>query len=126
MTPQPFDSAPFRQTLTSLIQGSDFRKATFAGPKRGTASVPWARVTIRPVELQGQVWLQFSYFDAKKDITKNSRGADVVLKVEELIAVGFAAIHVTTDTEEIDLRLTKKGKLQIGRKRTAFDDAGRP
>jgi SAM-dependent methyltransferase len=116
MTRQPFDPGLYRQTVTSLIQGDDFRKATFGGAKRGNASVPWVRVVIRPVELRGQGWLQFSYFDATKDITKNFRGADVALRIDELIDAGFAGIHVTTNTEEIDLRLTKKGSLQIGRK----------
>ena len=38
---------------------------------RGGHDSPWVRVVVRPVELRGSRHLQFSYFDAKKDTTKN-------------------------------------------------------
>src|SRR6185436_6239277 len=107
---------------TALIHNDGFRRATFGGPRRATVELPWRRVVIRPVALRGQVWLQFSYFDAKKDITKNYRGAEADDKLDQLLGAGFAGIHITTAAEEIDIRLTKKGRLQIGRKRIVAED----
>jgi hypothetical protein len=105
--------------VTAIVQSAAFRRATFGGTRRHDSSAPWVRVTIRPVEIRGETWRQFSYFDAKKDITKNFRGADIDAKVAELLAIGFSGIHLRTACEEIDIRTTKKGKVLISRKRIA-------
>jgi hypothetical protein len=85
---------------------------------RGKVPSPWIRVVVRPIELRGQRCLQFSYFDAKKDISKNLRGPEVVRGLKEVLKVGFARIHVATRSEEVDLHTTKKGKVLIGRRKT--------
>jgi SAM-dependent methyltransferase len=123
MTLDPSTIATLRQTVTALIHNDDFRRATFGGPQRSKAGLPWRRVVIRPVALRGQVWLQFSYFDVKKDTTKNYRGAEVDAQLDQLVGAGFAGIHITTAAEEIDIRLTKKGHLQIGRNQIVAEDA---
>ena len=64
-----------RRLVAEAVLDADFRAATFGGPARGGAC-PWRRVAVRPVELHGERWLQFSFFDKKKDITKNLRGPD--------------------------------------------------
>ena len=104
-----------RETVRSL----DFRRASFAGVVRSSLTCPWQRVVIRPVELRGERHLQFSYFDVRQNHTHNFRLADPQLneRLEQLIAWRFAGVHLTTTSEEIDLRTTKKGKVQIGRRR---------
>ena len=102
--------------LSAVILGADFRRATFAGATR-FGSAPWVRVTIRPVDLRGQRHLQFSYFDGRKTITHNHRTGESGPPLAELLALGFAGVHVTTVTEEIDVRTTKKGKVTIGRRK---------
>lgn len=123
MTLNPSALATLRQTVRALIHNEVFRRATFGGPRRAKVELPWRRVVIRPVALRGQVWLQFSYFDAKKDITKNYCGAEIDAQLDQLFDAGFAGIHITTAAEEIDIRLTKKGRLQIGRKPIVTGDA---
>jgi SAM-dependent methyltransferase len=123
MHQSPPDGDVARTLIAAIVQSPDFRRATFAGPHRGATASPWVRVAIRPVDLRGELWLQFSYFDAKKDVTKNYRGADVAGKIDELAAIGFAGIHLETSTEEIDIRTAKKGKVSIGRKRIAAPEA---
>lgn len=102
------------QLVTDTIRTDDFRKATFGGAVRGKALPAWVRVVIRPVVLRGDRYLQFSYFDAKKNIIKNVRGNQIGPRVREILDHGFAAIHLVSRTKEMDLRTTKKGKVLIG------------
>jgi hypothetical protein len=109
------DRESWRQLVTDTVLGPEFRRATFGGAVRGEAPCPWVRVVIRPLELRGQRHLQFSYFDAKKNITKNHRGEESAAHVREIVDAGFAAVHLETLTEAIDLRTTRKGKILVGR-----------
>jgi hypothetical protein len=116
------DFAALRQWVTDTILGPGFRRATFGGAARGDPG-PWTRVTIRPVELRDGRYLQFSYFDARKDVTKNFDGPDAAVRLDELLRIGFAGIHLSTHTEEVDIRTTKKGRVQIGRRTVAGNSA---
>jgi hypothetical protein len=111
-----------RRAVVEAILAADFRRATFAGPARRDPACPWMRVTIRPVEIQGGRHLQVSYFDGRKDVTKNFRGPDITVPLDQLLDAGFAGIHAATANEAIDLRTTKKGKVLIGRSK-GKDDA---
>jgi Methyltransferase domain len=104
-----------RQLVVGAILGAAFRRATFTGASRGLPT-QWIRVAIRPVELHGERQFQFSYFDSRKDITRNFRAQEVQFPLDELINITFAGIHISTAEEEIDIRNTKKGKVLVGRK----------
>jgi Methyltransferase domain len=117
MSAAAIDCEPLRQLLTGILLAADFRQATFGGILRGKIASPWVRIVIRPIDLRGQKYLQFSCFDAKKDITKNFRGPEIEAKLAEILALGFAAVHVTTASEEMDIRTTKKGKVLVGRRK---------
>ncbi len=103
--------------VSDTVQAPDFLRATFSGTPRGETACPWVRVVVRPVELRGQRHLQFSYFDAKKDLTKNYREPEIGPRLDEVLKVGFAGIHLSTSSEEIDIRTTRKGKVLIGRRK---------
>lgn len=100
--------------VVALVVGPDFRRATFAGRPRGMPT-PWVRVTIRPVEVRGNRLLQLTQFDGKKTFSKNLTFAEAGPVVAELLASRFAGVHLSTATEEIDLRTSKKGKTTVGR-----------
>src|SRR5438445_9406562 len=102
-----------RRLVTDAVLGPDFVRATFGGAVRGTTPSGWVRVVVRPVELRGERHLQFAYFDGRKTLTKNHR--DATAPLDELLALGFAGVHVTTTSEGIDVRTSKKGKVHIGR-----------
>ncbi len=102
--------------------GGDFRRATFGGAVRGAAPSPWVRVVVRPVEIRGERQLQFAYFDEKKSVAKNDAGPGAALRLDEILDIGFAAIHLSTRTEEIDIRVSKKGKVHIGRRAATAPD----
>lgn len=103
------------QLIADAVLGADFRRATFTGPGRAGQPFPWERVVIRPVELQGERKLQFCYFDATRNVTKNHAPAESAAPLGEILAARLAAIHLTLAHEEIDIRTTKRGKVFVGR-----------
>jgi len=59
--------------------------------------------------------LQFSYFDAKQDITKNYIGDVVVEKLDELLTLPFKSIYIQTVEGDIQVQVKKSGKVFIRR-----------
>jgi hypothetical protein len=115
-----------RQLVTDTLRSPAFRRATFGGAVRGGSPSLWVRVVVRPVELRGARHLQFSYFDAKKNITRNHRDSEIEAPLEALLHIGFAGIHLSTETEEVDIRTTRKGKVHIGRRKAEAAEASSP
>ena len=111
------DTTPsgLRDLVTTAVLGVGFRRATFAGKPR-SGPTPWARVVVRPVTVRGDRHLQFSYFDGTQTTAKNHLPDAATPPLDAVLAVGFSGVHLTTSTEEIDLRLTKKGKVLVGRR----------
>src|SRR5262245_40389334 len=120
MATADLDRVALGRLVTETVLGPEFRRATFGGVTRGAAS-PWVRVVVRSIELRGEAHLQFSYFDGKKDITKNFRPQEARMALAELLDFGFSGIHLSTRAEEIDVRTTKKGKVLVGRRKSAAD-----
>jgi hypothetical protein len=114
-----FDVESVRHVVSAAIFAPGFRRATFAGAVRGATAPRWQRVVIRPILLRDEPHLHFSYFDAKKNITHNYRVSEGAEPLDEVLRVGFAGIHLATNTEEVDVRTTKKGKVLIGRRPSA-------
>src|SRR3954467_4055429 len=104
MSSGDLDQAAWRQLIRDAVLAPDFRRATFGGAVRRKATYPWKRVVVRPVELRSNRYLQFSYFDANKDITKNFQGQEIETRLAEVLDAGFSAIHLSTRNEEIDVR----------------------
>src|ERR1041385_1023271 len=78
-----------------ILASESLIRATFSGEQKGS-SLPWVKVVIRPVELKGQVHLQFSYFDEKKDITKNYF-EEAEAKINELLVLPFRNIFIESN-----------------------------
>lgn len=96
-----------------ILEGGAFIRAVFSGEQKG-ASVPWMKVVVRPVELKGQAHWQFSYFDEKKDITKNYLD-EAASKVDELLALPFRNIFVESSAGNLQVNFTKKGKALVSK-----------
>jgi SAM-dependent methyltransferase len=109
----------YKQRIRDSINSEDFIKATFSG-KHQDEAVPWIKVIIRPVLLRGKKHLQFSYFDAKKDITKNYQGDDVAEKLEQVLALEFRNVHIQTTQNEISITITNKGKPLMYHNKSAY------
>ena len=104
----------YKQLVRERILASDtFVRAVFSGEQKGT-SVQWVKVVARPVELKGQVHLQVSYFDEKKDITRNYL-EEAPAKVDELLALPFRNIFVENSTGNVQVNFTKKGRALVNK-----------
>jgi SAM-dependent methyltransferase len=105
-----FDMDPdYKQLVRErILDGGAFVRAVFSGEQKG-ASMPWVKVVVRLVELKGQVHWQFSYFDEKKDITKNYLD-EAAAKVDELLAHSFRNIFVESSAGNLQINFSKKGK----------------
>jgi hypothetical protein len=100
----------YRQTIKRLaLDEETFIHLTLKGPSKGQDS-PWRRIVVRPVLVKGERHLQFSYFDERKDITKNYRGGEAESKLDEALAMPFTLIQVESTGENLQLQITKDGK----------------
>jgi SAM-dependent methyltransferase len=115
MAAAEWDADGLRRLVRETVFGLDFRRATFGGVHRGRPS-QWTRVVVRPVEVRGDRVLQFAYFDGQKTLTKNHTAPEAGAPLDELLATGFAGVHLSTEAAEIDLRTTKKGKVFVSRR----------
>jgi SAM-dependent methyltransferase len=104
------DYKDYRELIeTRVLDEEQFRRATFSGNLPGQI-VPWIKVVIRPVLVKAKRALQFSYFDSRKDITKNYIGNEVNEKLRELLTLPFRNFHLETTTHVVQINLSKKGK----------------
>ena len=117
MTSMEPDQVQLRRIVMDTMLAPDFRRASFGGRVRRAAPTPWLRVVVRPIDLRDQRHLQFSYFDATKHIAKNIREEGIASRLDEVLDLGFAHVHLATLREETDIRITKKGKVLISRRK---------
>lgn len=106
----------FREVLRShILDEARFVRATFSGAQKGVEStdMPWIRLVIRPVMLKAGRHLQFSYFDARQDITKNYAGEAAAEQLNAALSLPFKNFHVHTTDGEVSARFTKKGKVLV-------------
>ena len=94
-----------------ILASASLIRAVFSGGQQGS-SQPWVKVIIRPVELRGKIHLQFSYFDEKKDITRNYL-EEAESKVAELLALPFRNIFVESRSGNLQVNISKKGKALV-------------
>jgi len=103
----------YRQLVRERILASEILiRATFSGQQKGS-SLLWNKVIVRPVEIKGEINLQASYFDEKKDITKNYPLDEAASKVDELLALPFRNIFVESTTGGLQVNISKKGKALV-------------
>jgi SAM-dependent methyltransferase len=110
-------SDTFQDTLlTAILDEERFVEAVFQGAQRG-ATIPWARVTIRPVQVKGQRRLQFTTFDGTQERSRNVVPDDAPAQLDELLALPFSSIQARTTTETIRVQFSKKGRPIVHRER---------
>jgi SAM-dependent methyltransferase len=107
----------------AALDDETFVRLTLKGVVRGPA-VPWRQVIVRPVEVRGRRQLQFSYFDAKQDVSKNYYGGEAAARLDEVLAIPYSSLVLQTTTEDIQIQLTKKGKAIVHRHRHKNGAAG--
>ncbi|HXQ34020.1 MAG TPA: SAM-dependent methyltransferase, partial [Anaerolineales bacterium] len=95
-----------------ILNQDTFVRSVFSGGKKGS-SLEWVKVVVRLVEIKGLINLQFSYFDEKKDITKNYSFDEASAKLDELLALSFRNIFVENTTGSLQVNISKKGKALV-------------
>jgi len=96
------------QVKRLVLDEASFVRLTAKGKIR-EGVLPWRQVIVRPILLKGEQFLQFSYFTARQDITRNYRGAEAGAKLDELLALPFTSIRVQTTGEEVVVQIKKNG-----------------
>jgi SAM-dependent methyltransferase len=95
--------------LTAILDEERFVEAVFQGARRG-AAVPWARVTIRPVQVKGSRRLQFTTFDGTQERGRNLTADEARTQLDELLALPFNSLLARTTAETIRVQFSKKGR----------------
>ncbi len=110
------------ETIRDAVLNQRFQRAAFGGAVRGDGPCPWVRVLVRPVVVRGTRLTQFEFFDARQSFTRNEEPTAANALLRELVGFEFANVHARTGGEEIDIRVSKKGKLNVTRRAAATPD----
>jgi SAM-dependent methyltransferase len=103
--------ADYRQTIKDLVlDGAKFVRLTLEGKLKGHEEPIYRKTMVRPVLIKNRRHLQFSYFTAKQDITKNYAGSEIEAKLDEALASPYSTIRVQTADEDVIVQITKKGQ----------------
>ncbi|HEY6408983.1 MAG TPA: SAM-dependent methyltransferase [Ktedonobacteraceae bacterium] len=115
-------SSEYRESIKKLVLDEEtFLRMTLKGKIHGQ-EVPWRRVIVRPVLLKQTRHLQFSYINAKQDITKNYHEHEAVIKLDEALALPFSSIMVQTTREHVSIQVNKDGKAIFSRSKATHGD----
>lgn len=102
----------YQIAIENALSQDTFLRLTFSGKTRAQTS-QWVKVVVRPVEIQNQRKIQFTYFDAKQDTSKNDTLTSSIEKLNELFDLAFSNIHLQTTTHDLHIRITKKLKVLL-------------
>ncbi len=101
-----------RKVREHVLDRDSFVRAVFTGRQKG-ADLQWVKVMIRPVEIKGSYHLQFSYFDDKKDVSKNFTLGESSRRLDEVLALPFRNILVENTSGALQVNFSKKGKALV-------------
>ena len=115
----------FFEALAQSLAEQRCVKLVLGKPRRAGSDL--VRVTARPLTLRGQACLSVVSTHKTKDITKNLALADGLVALRELLGTEFSHAHLFTTTDELQLMISKRGKVGLTRKALATaDDAAAP
>ena len=75
----------------------------------------WVKIVVRPVTVKGKRKVQFSYFDPRKDITKNYPIDQIEDRLGDALAIPFGQIHVQSTTGDLHIRLNRRGEAYVSK-----------
>ncbi|MBM3235196.1 SAM-dependent methyltransferase [Candidatus Poribacteria bacterium] len=108
-----------RDDYKAIVKNAALDEKTFLkltlSKKLNEDATPWIKISVRPVLIKGHRQMQFSYFDPKKNITKNFTEDELQKHLDEVLTLPFTQIHVQSTSGDIHIRITQKGKVLISR-----------
>lgn len=103
-----------KKNLRTILFQQTPVKIIFSRPRK--KSLPYRKVTLRPILLQGQTLFQAEYHYEKKAIHENLKKDQVVDACLDLILRDFKQINAFTEQEDIQILAAKPDKPRILRK----------
>lgn len=105
---------PFLQQLSSAITGQQLHKLVLS-KYHGTE--PLKQLQIRPVMLKQHWQLSFTYKYQTNDVTRNFSADAALSEIKTLLGHSFSAANLFTAETEVQLSISKKGKVLYQQKR---------
>ncbi|MGH8796406.1 MAG: class I SAM-dependent methyltransferase, partial [Caldimonas sp.] len=103
----------FFALLRAALAERTFGRLVLSKPLAGDGAP--VRVAVREIELRGARGLSFVHSHPTRDVTQNLSFEDGVAALERFVGDGFGHAHLFTATQEIQLRLGKKGRYGLSR-----------
>ena len=100
------------QIRDTVFNADTFTRLTASGKQRGLDPL-WAKITIRPIEIRGILHYQVSHFDGKQGVHKNHEADTFSEVLDTLLSSGFSNFHIQSETGDLHVRITKRGKALI-------------
>jgi Methyltransferase domain len=110
--PASQSTGQFLDLIAASLSDGSFRRLVVAKPKGGAGC---QRVTFRPIALKDQPMVSVVQHFATNDITKNVERHGAMAAIAPLVNDAFLRGHLTTATAQIDMLVSKKGKVAIHR-----------
>jgi hypothetical protein len=110
--PPSHSTGQFLELVAASLSDGSFRRLVLAKPIGG---VGCQRVTFRPIALKDQAMVSIVQHFATNDITKNVERSGAMAAIAPLVNDTFLRGHLTTATAQIDMMVSKKGKVAIHR-----------
>ena len=114
--------ARFFEALADSLAAGRFRRLVLAKPRAGADELQ--RVSVRPIDLRGRACLQLLLQQRTRDLTENLPQDEALARLEALLGPRLAHAHLFTSDEELQLLISKKGKVALRRSRVAASEDG--
>jgi hypothetical protein len=121
----PTSQPDLREVRTALTDPASIVRAVASGRQRNHQP-PWRKVEVRTVDRGAVRVLQVTSYDDRQAHIRNIELTDAPEVLDELVAMPFANWFVRTDDEELQARVSKKGKVFVHRVPTAAASTARP
>jgi SAM-dependent methyltransferase len=132
MTEQPFSADTdaladlarrerFFDALQAALGDGRFKRLLLAKPRPGAGEQQ--RVSARRLDLRGVPCLQLVHQHRTRELTENLPLAEGAARIDTLLGTAFAHAHLFTRDEELQLLLSKRGKVSLHRSRVADEGA---
>ena len=118
------DQRAMRDLVLSACNEPTFLQLTWKAHATADLGVPWRSVLVRPVEIRGGRHLQFSHFDARRNVVKNWSGIEAEAHLVALLEWPFASVHLQSTTGDVVAQQTRKGRIIFHRSPAPTDRPG--
>jgi hypothetical protein len=112
--------ARFAEALAASLADGRLRRLVLAKPRSGTGDL--LRISAKPITLRGVECLQLLAHHRTRDLTENLPLDAARTRIEGLIGTSFSHAHLFTADEELQLLISKRGRVALRRSRVASAD----